>query len=174
MGACGFIGGFTLGRLYFPQVEQSRVCSQIFKNARPTSWVYFVNKPWNDILLFWWVPMFLKSDPYRVWCSIFYSKLVNCILLRSLLCSTFVLWKVGEHAVVEKETLKFALKPRRKSRPLHLVWWALLSHSIQAKKIISCTQTGCKIIDGSLWCERRVSGMTFIQHEFILFCTLSY
>jgi hypothetical protein len=29
-------------------------------------------------------PMFLKCDPYRVWCSIFYSKLVNCILSRSL------------------------------------------------------------------------------------------
>ena len=29
-------------------------------------------------------PMFLKCDPYRVWCSIFYSKLVNCILLKSL------------------------------------------------------------------------------------------
>jgi hypothetical protein len=28
--------------------------------------------------------MFLKCDLYRVWCSIFYSKLVNCILLRSL------------------------------------------------------------------------------------------
>ena len=28
--------------------------------------------------------MFLKCDPYRVWCSIFYSKVVNCILLRSL------------------------------------------------------------------------------------------
>ena len=28
--------------------------------------------------------MFLKCDPYRVWCSKFYSKLVNCILLRSL------------------------------------------------------------------------------------------
>ena len=28
--------------------------------------------------------MFLKCDPYRIWCSIFYSKLVNCILLRSL------------------------------------------------------------------------------------------
>jgi hypothetical protein len=28
--------------------------------------------------------IFLKCDPYRVWCSIFYSKLVNCILLRSL------------------------------------------------------------------------------------------
>ena len=28
--------------------------------------------------------MFLKSYPYRVWCSIFYSKLVNCIILRSL------------------------------------------------------------------------------------------
>ena len=50
--------------------------------------------------------MFLKSDPYRVWCSIFYSNFVNCIILRSL-CSTFVLWKVGEHAVVGKETLKF-------------------------------------------------------------------
>ena len=29
--------------------------------------------------------MFLKCDPYRVWCSIFYSKLVNCILLGSLI-----------------------------------------------------------------------------------------
>jgi hypothetical protein len=28
--------------------------------------------------------LFLKCDPYRVWCSIFYSILVNCILLRSL------------------------------------------------------------------------------------------
>jgi hypothetical protein len=28
--------------------------------------------------------MFLKCDPHRIWCSIFYSKLVNCILLRSL------------------------------------------------------------------------------------------
>jgi hypothetical protein len=28
--------------------------------------------------------MFLKCDPYRVSCSIFDSKLVNCILLRSL------------------------------------------------------------------------------------------
>jgi hypothetical protein len=27
-------------------------------------------------------PMFLKFDPYRVWCSIFYSKLVNCILFK--------------------------------------------------------------------------------------------
>ena len=25
-------------------------------------------------------PMFLKCDPCRVWCSIFYSKLVNCII----------------------------------------------------------------------------------------------
>ena len=36
--------------------------------------------------------MFLKCDPYRVWCSIFYSKLVKCILLRSL-CNTFVFVK---------------------------------------------------------------------------------
>jgi hypothetical protein len=28
---------------------------------------------------------FLKCDPYRVWCSISYSILVNCILLKSLL-----------------------------------------------------------------------------------------
>ena len=28
--------------------------------------------------------MFLKSDQYRVWCSIFYFKLVNCILLRPM------------------------------------------------------------------------------------------
>jgi hypothetical protein len=26
--------------------------------------------------------MFLKYDPYRVWCSIFYSKLVDCILFK--------------------------------------------------------------------------------------------
>jgi hypothetical protein len=26
--------------------------------------------------------MFLNFDPYRVWCSIFYSKLVNCILFK--------------------------------------------------------------------------------------------
>jgi hypothetical protein len=27
-------------------------------------------------------PMFLKFDQYRVWCSIFYSKVVNCILFK--------------------------------------------------------------------------------------------
>ena len=58
------------------------------------------------IILFLQYSHKMSSDPYRVWCSIFYSKLVNCILLRSL-CSTFVLWKVREHAVVGKETLKF-------------------------------------------------------------------
>ena len=78
--------------------------------------------------------MFLKSDPYRVWCSIFYSKLVNCILLRSL-CSTFVLWKVGEHAVVGKETLKFgsifphfafkSTESEVKSPCFYYLWWAL-------------------------------------------------
>ena len=26
--------------------------------------------------------MFLKFDPYRVWCSIFYSKLITCILFK--------------------------------------------------------------------------------------------
>ena len=30
-------------------------------------------------------PMFLKFDPYRVWCSIFYSKLVNCILFKIIM-----------------------------------------------------------------------------------------
>ena len=41
--------------------------------------------------------MFLKFDPYRVCCSIFYSKLVNC--------SPFKI--IVQHAVVGKETLKF-------------------------------------------------------------------
>ena len=27
-------------------------------------------------------PMFLKFDPFRVWCSIFYSKLIKCILFK--------------------------------------------------------------------------------------------
>ena len=59
--------------------------------------------------------------------------------LRSL-CSTFVLWKVGEHAVVGKETLKvcqlfphFALKSRErevKSPCFYYVWWALVLYKI--------------------------------------------
>jgi hypothetical protein len=53
--------------------------------------------------------MFLKFDPYMVWSSIFYSKLVECILLRSL-CSTVVLWKVGRHSVAGKESKIFPHK----------------------------------------------------------------
>jgi hypothetical protein len=26
--------------------------------------------------------MFLKFDPYRIWCSIFYSKLIDCIIFK--------------------------------------------------------------------------------------------
>jgi hypothetical protein len=120
--------------------------------------------------------MFLKCDPYMVWCSIFYSKIVNCILFKIIvqhvsylyvtyqkrhsnsvgeqewlnakwaifhpyhgenklyfkdicfkldqhaqldfysdssdttvpgLTTHWFLWKVGEHAIVGKETLKF-------------------------------------------------------------------
>ena len=29
--------------------------------------------------------MFLKYDPYRVWCSILYSKLINCILFKMIM-----------------------------------------------------------------------------------------
>jgi hypothetical protein len=47
-------------------------------------------------------------DPYRVWCSISYSKLIICILFKISAARSF-LWKVGEHAVVGKETLKFGL-----------------------------------------------------------------
>ena len=46
--------------------------------------------------------MFLKFDQYRVCCSIFYSKLVNCILFKIIVQHVVV-----EHAVVGKETLKF-------------------------------------------------------------------
>jgi len=50
--------------------------------------------------------MFLKFDPYRVLCSLLYSKLVNCILIKiSVQHVCFV--KGRGHAVVEKETLKF-------------------------------------------------------------------
>ena len=50
--------------------------------------------------------MFLKFDPCRVWCSIFYSKLVNCILFKIIVQHIrFVkgrgTWDSG------KETLKF-------------------------------------------------------------------
>ena len=57
-------------------------------------------------------PMFLKCDPYRVWCSIFYSKLVNCTLLDH--CS--FLWKVEEHAVAGKETFKIWIDFRKSPR----------------------------------------------------------
>jgi hypothetical protein len=56
--------------------------------------------------------MFLKCDPYRVWCSIFYSKLVNCTLLDH--CS--FLWKVEEHAVAGKETFKIWIDFRKSPR----------------------------------------------------------
>jgi hypothetical protein len=79
--------------------------------------------------------MFLKFYPYRIWCSIFYSKLVNCILFK-IIVQHVCLWKVEEHAVVGKETLKFgsifgslpafpSLRPKVKSPCFYYVWWAL-------------------------------------------------
>jgi hypothetical protein len=48
-----------------------------------------------------------RSHPFRlVWWALESSYLSVASFLRSL-CSMFVLWKVGEHAVVGKETLKF-------------------------------------------------------------------
>jgi hypothetical protein len=62
-----------------PNLSKSEVLISLFKS------VFFS----PIIILFFNIhikgaPMFLKCDPYRVWCSIFYSKFVNCILLRSL------------------------------------------------------------------------------------------
>ena len=37
--------------------------------------------------------IFRKFDPYRVWCSIFYSKLVDCILF--MIFVQYILWKLG-------------------------------------------------------------------------------
>jgi hypothetical protein len=46
--------------------------------------IFFTNNHTFSSIFTKRAPMFLKCDPYRIWCSIFYSKLVNCILLRSL------------------------------------------------------------------------------------------
>ena len=51
--------------------------------------------------------MFLKSDPYRVWCSIFYSKLVNCILFKII---------VQHVRFVRKETFKILIDFRKSPR----------------------------------------------------------
>jgi hypothetical protein len=86
-------------------------------------------------------PMFLKCDPYRVWCSIFYSKLVNCILLRSLFvfvkgrgtCDSrernVKIWIDFRKSKTDSATntslfdrnWATSLKPRQRSRPLCLV-----------------------------------------------------
>jgi hypothetical protein len=63
--------------------------------------------------------MFLKYDPYRVWCSIFYSKLVNCILFKIIVkgrgtCNS------GERNV--KILIDFRKSPRISlTSPLHFV-----------------------------------------------------
>jgi hypothetical protein len=44
-------------------------------NPNPTFSRWYIENAENLIT-------FLKFDPYRVWCSIFYSKLVNCILFK--------------------------------------------------------------------------------------------
>ena len=56
--------------------------------------------------------MFLKCDPYRVWCSIFYSKFVNCILLRSL----FVFVKGRGTCGSGKRNVKIWIDFRKSSR----------------------------------------------------------
>jgi hypothetical protein len=57
-------------------------------------------------------PMFLKCDPYRVWCSIFYSKLVNSTLLRSL----FDFVKGRETCSSRERNVKIWINFRKSSR----------------------------------------------------------
>ena len=51
--------------------------------------------------------MFLKFDQYRVWYSIFCSKLIDCILLK-IVVQNVCFVKGRGHAVAGKEMLKFA------------------------------------------------------------------
>ena len=81
--------------------------------------------------------MFLKCDPYRVWCSIFYSKLVNCILLRSLFVFVKGRGTCGSGERNVKIWIDFRKSPRFsltspwsqerevKSPCFFYVWWAL-------------------------------------------------
>jgi hypothetical protein len=64
--------------------------------------------------------MLLKCDPYRVWCSIFYAKLVNCILLRSL----FVFVKYMRNIeVILNRTKDISMSPRW---VIHLSQWFIM------------------------------------------------
>ena len=74
----------------------------------------------------------LKFDPFRVWCSIFYSKLVNCILFKIIVQHVCFLKDRGTCGSEERNVKiwidfrksqifsHFALKPRerRSSRPV--------------------------------------------------------
>jgi hypothetical protein len=80
--------------------------------------------------------MFLKCDPYRVWCSIFYSKLVNYILLRSLFVFVKGRGTCGSGERNVKIWIDFRKSPRFsltsplsqgrefKSPCFYYVWWA--------------------------------------------------
>jgi hypothetical protein len=68
-------------RLGFNEVTQFLSKSEVLVALSVFSSPYFFHQL---SYFFFNIPMFLKCDPYRVWCSIFYSKLVNCILLRAL------------------------------------------------------------------------------------------
>jgi hypothetical protein len=82
--------------------------------------------------------MFLKYDPYRVWCSIFYSKLVNCILFKIIV--QHVRFVKGRRTCISGERnvkilIDFRKSPRfsltsplsqlRENSSFYYVWWAL-------------------------------------------------
>ena len=94
--------------------------------------------------------MFLKFDPYRVWCSIFYSKLVNCILFKIIVQHVrFVKGRgtcgSGERNVKIwidfRKSPRFSLtsplsQEREKSSPcIYYVWWALVLHKLYKGKL---------------------------------------
>ena len=88
--------------------------------------------------------MFLKCDPYRVWCSILYSKLVNCILLRSLFVFVKGSGTCGRGERNVKIWIDFRKSPRFslssplsqerevKSPCFYYVWWALVDDIVNS------------------------------------------
>jgi hypothetical protein len=122
--------------------------------------------------------MFLKCDPYRVWCSIFYSKLVNCILLRSLFvfvkgrgtCSSgernAKIWIDFRKSPRFSLTSPLSQKRKRevKSPCFYYVWWALnLQLPVQSVPItttvVSFNPTHCKVYSIKHYVIKFVSGL---------------
>jgi hypothetical protein len=110
-------------------------------------------------------PMFLKYDPYRVWCSIFYSKLVNCMLFKIIVQHVRFVKGRGGHVVVGKETF---LIDFRKSLRFSLTSSLSQLTEKSSRSVFTMCGEPCKSIKFGL------KGTFFLKRDYFRICSKSW